>query len=52
MERDVHIDLDLQVDGEALAGRIRSGGGDDRLFTGWVELLAALDAALEEGPQP
>jgi hypothetical protein len=43
-ERDLHIDLDLHVQGDGLQGRAASDGEPERVFSGWLELLAALDA--------
>ncbi len=42
MDEPLHIDLDVSVDGDEVSGRV-----GDRPFSGWVELLAALDALIE-----
>ena len=48
MEDPLHIDLDVNVsDGGEVEGRI-----GDRCFTGWIELLAALDALIDSGGEP
>jgi hypothetical protein len=43
----LHIDLDLHVHDGVVEGRATSTGGAERPFSGWVELLAALDALIE-----
>lgn len=43
----LHIDLDIHVRGDEVAGRAARSGQPDRAFCGWVELLAALDALIE-----
>lgn len=42
--RSLHIDLDLRVDGEEVEGTASAAGDAGRPFTGWVGLIAALDA--------
>jgi hypothetical protein len=43
--RTLHIGLDLRVSGDEVEGRATpAGGGAGREFSGWVGLLAALDA--------
>jgi hypothetical protein len=42
MDEHLHIDLDVQVNHGEVEGRV-----GDRCFTGWIELLAALDELLE-----
>jgi hypothetical protein len=46
-DRVVHIDLDLRVHGDEVAGRAAADGQPERDFSGWVGLLAALDALVE-----
>jgi hypothetical protein len=48
----LHIDLDLDVHGGEVEGRAARAGGPERPFSGWVELLAALDALIESGAEP
>ena len=48
----LHIDLDLHVSGGEVEGRAATEGQPERPFSGWVELLAALDAIIaSEGQQ-
>jgi hypothetical protein len=37
--------LEPTVDGRAISGWIRDGRGDERYFTGWLELLTLLEPA-------
>jgi hypothetical protein len=49
--RELHIGLDLRLNGDEVEGRATAaGGGPGRDFTGWVGLLAALDALTAEAP--
>jgi hypothetical protein len=48
-DRPLHIDLDLRLQGDEVAGRAATEGLPERDFDGWVELLAALDALISEG---
>ena len=45
----LHIDLDLHVTGGEVQGRAATDGQPERPFTGWVELLAALDRLIASG---
>jgi hypothetical protein len=47
----LHIDLDLHVHGDELAGRATREGEPERAFDGWLELIAALDALIS-GDEP
>jgi hypothetical protein len=50
--RTVHIGLDLRVNGDEVEGRATADGhGPGREFSGWVGLLAALDALTAEAQQ-
>jgi hypothetical protein len=46
-DRSVHIDLDLALQGDEMHGRASADGQPQRDFTGWVGLIAALDALIE-----
>jgi hypothetical protein len=48
----LHIDLDLHVHDGEVEGRAARTGEPARSFSGWVELLAALDALIESGGEP
>jgi hypothetical protein len=47
----LHIDLDLNVCGGEVEGRAARSGGPERPSSGWVELLAALDALIDSGAE-
>jgi hypothetical protein len=49
-DRSVHIDLDLMLHDEEVRGRASTDGRPARDFTGWVGLIAALDALVEPPP--
>jgi hypothetical protein len=46
-DRDLHIDLDVHVHGAELEGRVTADGQSEHAFSGWIELLAALDALVD-----
>jgi hypothetical protein len=48
-DRPLHIDLDLRVHGDEVAGRAATDGRPERTFDGWVELLATLDELISGG---
>jgi hypothetical protein len=50
--REIHIDLDLRLHGDDVAGRASADGLPAREFSGWVGLLAALDALTATVPDP
>jgi hypothetical protein len=50
-DRTLHIDLDLRLRGDEVEGRATAAGAPGREFTGWVGLLAALDALTGSEPQ-
>jgi hypothetical protein len=50
-DRTLHIDLDLRLHGDEVAGRATAEGRPGRDFSGWVGLLAALDALTGEGQE-
>jgi len=43
----LHIDLDLDVADGDVEGRAVRAGQPERPFSGWIELLAALDALID-----
>jgi hypothetical protein len=47
----LHIDLDLNVHQGEVEGRAARAGEPERPFSGWVELLAALDALIDSGAE-
>lgn len=51
-DRSIHLDLDLELRGDEVHGRAATVGRPDRDFTGWVGLIAALDALVERRPEP
>ena len=46
-EAALHIHLEVRVHGGEVEGRVARAGQPERAFSGWVELLAALDALIE-----
>lgn len=40
------ITLEIEADGPPIHGRLLTGADGARAFTGWMSLLAALDAAI------
>ena len=50
--RTLHIGLDLRIDGDEVEGRATADGAPGRDFSGWVGLLAALDALTAAEPEP
>lgn len=40
------VTVEVDPDGEPIAGRVQNDREPSRPFTGWLELLAALEAAL------
>lgn len=49
--RYVEVGIELEVDAEPIAGRVRHRGAAPRPFGGWLELAAALEDALRRGRQ-
>jgi hypothetical protein len=43
-EETISISLELQFAGDTLSGRASRGTGDHKDFTGWIGLVAAIDA--------
>ena len=48
--RKLNLSLDLELEGNELHGLCRDGNGGDRRFHGWLGLIGALDALVEQGP--
>jgi hypothetical protein len=48
-DRPLHIDLDLRLQGDEVAGRAATDGRPERPFCGWLGLLAALDELISGG---
>jgi hypothetical protein len=42
-DRELHVQLDLQLDRRPIAGRLRSEQGADESFVGWLGFVAALE---------
>jgi hypothetical protein len=42
-DRELHVQLDLQLDRQPIAGRLRSEQGADESFVGWLGFVAALE---------
>jgi len=50
-DRQIHISLDLRLRGDDVEGRASAPGAPTRNFSGWVGLLAALDALTASAPE-
>jgi hypothetical protein len=46
------ISLELRLSAGSLSGRAENGDGGEREFSGWLGLLAAVDALLPPEPEP
>ncbi len=49
--RHVELRLELELDAEPIAGRVRLDGDASRRFDGWLDLAVALEGALRGGRQ-
>lgn len=46
-EIDLTIQLELRTDADAISGRLTADNGQVQEFSGWLGLVAALDALVE-----
>lgn len=44
-----HLDLTINVDSDPITGSVSNGARGPRPFTGWIELVAAIEAARNQG---
>ena len=44
----LRIEVEVDIETSPVSGRCGQEGGSSRLFTGWTELFAALDAAVAD----
>ncbi len=44
----LRIEVEIEIETAPVSGRCCQEGGASRLFTGWTELFAALDAAVTD----
>jgi hypothetical protein len=44
-----HLDLTINVDSDPITGSVSNGAHGPRPFTGWIELVAAIEAARSPG---
>jgi hypothetical protein len=51
-EHTVRVQLDLRIDGDALSGQAACVPGGVRSFSGFIGLVAAIDALIEEARNP
>lgn len=51
-DRKLRIALELDLHGDEVRGTARSDGSPAREFTGWLGLIAALDAIVAAPPPP
>jgi hypothetical protein len=45
-----HLELAIDVDSDPISGLVSNGAGRSRPFTGWIELVAAIESARIERP--
>jgi hypothetical protein len=50
--RQINLRLELQVADDALTGRVRAPDGTDTDFSGWLGLVATIEALLAEPGPP
>jgi hypothetical protein len=50
--RAVTITLELRLAGDELDGRASDGTDEGRSFSGWLGMLVAIDAMLQNAPEP
>jgi hypothetical protein len=50
--RSLQIALSVEVDGDVVRGHADDGSGPARPFSGWIGLIATLDALLEDRTLP
>jgi hypothetical protein len=43
-----HLSLTIDVDSDPISGSIANGTGVSRAFSGWIELVAVIEAARSE----
>ena len=46
------IQLSIEIDSDPIRGLVSVGAGDPRSFAGWMELVAAIEAARSEAGNP
>jgi hypothetical protein len=51
MESTTAISLELSLEGDSLKGLASDGNGGRREFTGWIGLIAAIEALLTPDPR-
>lgn len=49
--RQITINLELEVDGDTMTGKARTGSGSTRTFSGWLGLIGALDLLVVDGAE-
>ena len=47
--RPLRIELEVEREGDPIAGRLAYEDGESVSFTGWLELMAAIEVALAQG---
>jgi hypothetical protein len=45
-----HLGLAIELDSDPITGELSTGAGEPRRFCGWIELVAAIEAARISGP--
>ena len=51
-DRRLHLDVALEVEGEAIRGTVSDGVMAPREFSGWLELMSAFEIARSTRPGP
>jgi hypothetical protein len=49
--RPLRLQLELEDDGDPITGRLLVANSDSVVFTGWLELMAAIEAARAAGSE-
>lgn len=50
MERETtHLELTIELDSDPISGSVSTGSHGSRRFSGWIELVAAIEAARTSG---
>jgi hypothetical protein len=47
-----HLELAIEVDSDPISGSVSNGNGQSQPFIGWIELVAAIEAARSSATHP
>ncbi len=45
MRGTIHLELEIEIDSDPISGSVQAGNADACRFTGWIELVAAIEEA-------